>query len=172
MHSVSNFGWSGLQRVLSALFVAQMLSFSLLPLTATMGRSEGYRCTCCPKGKCRCGHGTPKPGGGPSILSSYSCAQPVQSRERAGQADNEPILSNRSASRSDCVRDRRLACRYFASPAESNSLPSLPASSSTAFLSTIQLKHGKEADCEVSYISLYCSGVSGCRGLASVIVLK
>lgn len=73
MHSMSNFGRSGLQRVLSVLFVAQMLSFSLPPLTATMGRSEGYRCTCCPKGKCRCGHGTPKPGGGPLILSSYSC---------------------------------------------------------------------------------------------------
>jgi hypothetical protein len=101
MHSVSDFGRSGLPRVLSALFVVQMLSFSLLPLTATMGRSEGYRCTCCPKGKCRCGHGTPTPGGGPLILSSYSC--PSQCNPASVQARSTKNLFSATEARAAVI---------------------------------------------------------------------
>jgi len=65
---------SGLRRALSALFAALMLSLSLTPLAATLGRDEDHQCNCgCPKGQCKCCRRTPPGAGGPAVSSKFTC---------------------------------------------------------------------------------------------------
>jgi hypothetical protein len=64
-----------LRRALSVLFAALMLSLSLAPLAATLGREEDHQCNCgCPKGKCKCCKRSPASAGDPTITSGYPCA--------------------------------------------------------------------------------------------------
>jgi hypothetical protein len=61
------------RHVLSVVAMASMLSLGFAPYAGVLAREEGHRCTCCPRGRCKCHEETAKAGGGPSFLPRSIC---------------------------------------------------------------------------------------------------
>ena len=59
--------------MLSVFLMASLLSLTVGPLAATLGRGEDHHCTCCPKGACKCCKRSDAPASGPTFSSSYTC---------------------------------------------------------------------------------------------------